>query len=463
MVSNPRSTDTRDQVTGAASARRPERLPASALALMFTDRSARGIADRLGDLIHSGELAQGLPLPTVRALAAALHVGPTTIASAWAQLRSRGLIHCDRRHGSFVRGPGRLAGRRFASLPPPPPVRLDLTTAFPDPALLPDLTGPMAAAVAGTQWRTYPDDTVDARLAAVLRATWPFEAEDVTVTTGAQDAVHRVADVVLHPHDRVLVEEAAATSLLDIVEDHRAQAVPVRCDDEGPLPDAMEAALATRPALLLLQTRMASPYGHALSRRRARALAPVLADRDIVILEQDTAHELAPTAGVSLGEFLPERTLLVRSWNKSHGPHLRVGALAGIRRVVSRVRARQKATGGWPSVLNQRALAQMLTDARARETVGRARVVYHQRRQQMVRALRDAGLAPTGVAGLSVWVPVRDAATAIRRLAADGIGIAPGAPFTVHGDGRSHVRIATTLGHDEHARIARVLAEAHHG
>ncbi|GAA1842856.1 aminotransferase class I/II-fold pyridoxal phosphate-dependent enzyme [Asanoa iriomotensis] len=428
---------------------------------MLTDRSARGIADRLGDLIHTGELAEGLRLPTVRALAAALHVGPTTIASAWAQLRARGLIHCDRRHGSFVRGPGTLAGRRFASLVPPP-VRLDLATAFPDPDLLPDLAGPMAAAVAGAHWRTYPADTMDADLAAVLRATWPFDAEDFTVTNGAHDAVHRVAGVVLRPHDRVLVEEVAAASLLDIVEDHRARAVPVRCDDEGPLPDALAAALATRPAMVLLQTRMASPYGHALSGRRAQALAPVLAGHDIVILEQDTAHELAPTPDVSLGEFLPDRTLLVRSWNKSHGPHLRVGALAGIGRVVARVRARQKASGGWPSVLTQRALARMLTDPATRATIRRARCAYRQRRQQLVQALREHGLRPTGIAGLSAWVPVRDAAAAIRSLAQDGIGIASGAPFTVDGDGRSHVRIATTLLHDEHARIARALGEAHH-
>ncbi|GIF75899.1 hypothetical protein Asi02nite_54170 [Asanoa siamensis] len=214
--------------------------------------------------------------------------------------------------------------------------------------------------------------------------------------------------------------------------------------------------------MLLLQTRMASPYGHALSRRRAAVLARLLADQDLVILEHDAAHELAPTPGVSLGEFLPGQTLLVRSWSKSHGPHLRVGALAGIQRVVARVRARQRATGGWPSVLTQRALAQMLTDPQTRELVRLARATYRQRRQQLVRALREQGLHPTGVAGLSTWVPVRDAAMAIKLLAAEGIGIASGAAFTVDGDGGSHVRIATTVGHDEHVRIARALGAAHH-
>jgi DNA-binding transcriptional MocR family regulator len=450
----------------------PLRLRAGLLAPMLTDRSARGIADRLGELIHSGELAAGLPLPTVRALAAALHVGPTTVASAWAKLQRRGLIHSDRRHGSFVRGPGTLAGRRFASLAAPPrgssspqapSMRLDLATAFPDPALLPDLAGAMAAAVAGTHWRTYPDDTVDDDLAGVLHATWPFWVEDFTVTNGAHDAVHRVLGVVLHPHDRVLVEGVAAASLLDHVEDHRAVAVPVRCDDEGPLPDALAAALATRPAMLVLQTRMASPYGHALSHRRAEALAPVLVGHDVVILELDTTHELAPTPHVSLGAFLPDQTLLVRSWSKSHGPHLRVGAVAGIGRVVARVRARQKATGGWPSALTQGALARMLTDPQTRETIRQARATYRCRRQQMVKALCEYGLRPTGIAGLSAWVPVRGATSAIRALAAEGIGIASGAPFTVDGDGDSHVRIATTLWHDEHARIARALGEAHHG
>ncbi|WP_203862340.1 aminotransferase class I/II-fold pyridoxal phosphate-dependent enzyme [Plantactinospora mayteni] len=457
----PRITDQLHRAADAVPARRPDRLHASALALMLTDRSARGIADRLGHLIYSGELGQGLHLPTVRALAAALHVGPTTIASALAQLRQRGLIHSDRRHGSVVRGPGRLAGRRYASLPAR--VRLDLSTAFPDPALLPDLAGPMAEAVLGTHWRSYPDDTVDPHLAAVLDPSWPFEAEDFTVTSGAHDAVHRIADVLLHPYDRVVVEEVAAASLLDIVEDHRAQATPVVCDDEGPLPEALELALTTRPRMLLFQSRMASPHGHALSRRRAQALVPMLADRDIVIVEQDTAHELAPTPDVSLGEYLPAQTLLVRSWNKSHGPHLRVGALAGIRRVVSRVRARQKATGSWPSVLTQRALAQMLADPQAQAAIRLARTRYRQRRRRMVRALHEHGLAPTGVAGLSVWVHVRDAPTAIRSLAADGIGIASGTPFVAYGDGRSHVRIATTLHHDQHTHIARILGEAHRG
>ncbi|MBE1489454.1 GntR family transcriptional regulator [Plantactinospora soyae] len=455
--------DQQHTVADAVPTPRPERLHARALALMLTDQSARGIADRLGHLIYSGELAQGLHLPTVRALAAALHVGPTTIASAWAQLRQRGLIHCDRRHGSVIRGPGRLAGRRYASLPLRSAVRLDLSTALPDPALLPDLAVPMAEAVSGTHWRSYPDDAMDVHLAAVLHGTWPFEAEDFVVTSGAHDAVHRVADVVLHPHDRVLVEEVAAASLLDIVEDHQAQATPIRCDDEGPLPEALEPALASQPRMLLLQSRMASPHGHALSRRRARALVPMLAASDVVIVEQDTAHELAPTPDVSLGEFLPEQTLLVRSWNKSHGPHLRVGALAGIRRVVARVRARQKSTGSWPSVLTQRALAQMLTDPQTQETIRLARCCYRQRRHRMVRALHDHGLAPTGVAGLSVWVHVHNAGTAIRSLAGDGIGIASGAPFVTHGDGRSHVRIGTTLPHDQHAHIARTLGAAHRG
>src|SRR5262245_35978444 len=79
-------------------------------------------------------------LPTIRELAASLHVSPVTVAAAYRLLHSRGLAVGHRRRGTRLRA---------QSTPQPPTLRpkattaadgvLDLATGNPDPALLPSM------------------------------------------------------------------------------------------------------------------------------------------------------------------------------------------------------------------------------------------------------------------------------------------------------------------------------------
>jgi DNA-binding transcriptional regulator YhcF (GntR family) len=54
------------------------------------------------ELIRSNELAPGARLSTVRKLASDLGVAPNTVARAYRELESAGLIETRGRHGSFV-------------------------------------------------------------------------------------------------------------------------------------------------------------------------------------------------------------------------------------------------------------------------------------------------------------------------------------------------------------------------
>ena len=92
--------------------------------------------------------------------------------------------------------------------------------------------------------------------------------------------------------------------------------------------------------------------------------------------------------------------------------------------------ARRMLGPGWTSRLLQHVLVDLLTDCGAIEAVAHARRVYFARR----RALRDA-LAAHGIAidpgdGINLWLPVHDERTALVRLEAAGIRVAPGTPFS---------------------------------
>ncbi|HSU91317.1 MAG TPA: GntR family transcriptional regulator, partial [Sporolactobacillaceae bacterium] len=98
--------------------------------------SGNQIAASIEDGIRSGRLAAGGRLPTVRALAARLHLSPTTVASAYNALRVRGLVHGSGRRGTVVNRRPPLLTR---SAPMPASGLRNLFEGGPDPAMLPKL------------------------------------------------------------------------------------------------------------------------------------------------------------------------------------------------------------------------------------------------------------------------------------------------------------------------------------
>src|SRR5260370_29173509 len=64
--------------------------------------SASAIATSVETAIREHRLGAGAALPTVRALAEALRVSPTTVSAAYRLLRTRGLVHAKGRNGTRV-------------------------------------------------------------------------------------------------------------------------------------------------------------------------------------------------------------------------------------------------------------------------------------------------------------------------------------------------------------------------
>src|ERR1700693_6612308 len=62
------------------------------------------LRDQLRALVHSGELRRGDRIPASRELATQLGVHRTTVANAYAELESEGLISGHVGRGTFIRG-----------------------------------------------------------------------------------------------------------------------------------------------------------------------------------------------------------------------------------------------------------------------------------------------------------------------------------------------------------------------
>jgi DNA-binding transcriptional MocR family regulator len=438
------------------------------------DRSARGIAAAVSRLVNTGELPAGARLPTVRSVARELGISPTTVSEAWRSLAQARAIQTRGRSGTFVLAnasepdPGlrytRLGGRAQFTLP------RDLSTGVPDHDLLPGLSAALRrlgdrCRDGGRLTTSYLDDPVLPALDAALRARWPYPPQQLTVVDGALDAIDRVTAAVVRFGDHVLVENPAFPPVLDLLEAAGASVVGVPLDESGIRPDALAEALHRAPVALYLQPRAHNPTGASMTAARAAELAEVLTGHpqggSVVVIEDDHAGDIATAAPASLGAHLPEQTVYVHSFSKSHGPDLRLAAVGGPTALIAAVTGRRLLGPGWSSRLLQAVLLDLLTDAATVAQVARARREYALRREAMLAALSARGATATAGDGINLWLEVANEQVAMLSLAAHGIAVAPGTPFEVSPLGTDHVRVTVGLAAtDEIDELAAILADA---
>ncbi|WP_443072778.1 aminotransferase class I/II-fold pyridoxal phosphate-dependent enzyme [Streptomyces sp. WMMC897] len=399
----------------------------------ITGRRAAEIADSVERGVGSGALPPGHTLPALRDLAGRLGVNPNTVAAAYRTLRERGIVETAGRRGTRVRSRPASAPRQAMRSDVPHGAR-DLANGNPDPALLPPLDAALAEAAAHYARRPtlYGDPAVDEELATQARSA--FDADGVpggpvAVTSGSLDAVERVLAAHLRPGDAVAVEDPGWAGILDLAPALGLRMVPVRVDDEGPVPGDVEQALVRGARALAVTSRAQNPTGAAVGPARARALRGLLAAHpDTLLIEDDHGHGIVDAPFHTLAGTTA-RWAVLRSSAKSHGPDLRVAVVTGDALTLDRLRGRQALGPGWVSLLLQRAVAHLW-----REHAVDPRTVagsYGRRRTGLLAELTRRGVTCHGKSGMNVWVPVPDETAAVAALQRAGWAVAPGARFRV--------------------------------
>jgi DNA-binding transcriptional MocR family regulator len=176
------------------------------------------------------------------------------------------------------------------------------------------------------------------------------------------DALDLVARTAIRFGDRVIVEHPCFPPLLDLLDSVGAEVVGVPLDAEGMEPQFLAAALSSPAAAVVLQPTAQNPSGVSTSPPRARALAELINRAGTIVIEDDSSGAIASAPAISLGRWIPERTVHIRSFSKSHGPDLRLAAVSGPPALIHDILARRQLGQGWSSRLLQRILLSLLTD-----------------------------------------------------------------------------------------------------
>ncbi|MFD8980466.1 PLP-dependent aminotransferase family protein [Streptomyces sp. NPDC059564] len=266
-------------------------------------------------------------------------------------------------------------------------------------------------------------------------------ADEVLVTTGSQQGLTLLAATLLEPGDTVLVENPTYLAALQCFGLAGARVIPVPCDGQGLLPDALaEITARERPKLLYTVPTFQNPTGRTLPGERRAEVARTAARLGLWLVEDDPYGDLRYEGShqpwLAAHPGAEDRTALLGSFSKVMAPGLRLGWLrapAALRRAA--VVAKQ-AADLHTSTVDQLAAAHYLGATDLDVHVARVREAYRARRDALLAGLGEALPAgsewnrPEG--GMFVWarLPAGHDATALLKAAvAHDVAYVPGAPF----------------------------------
>jgi DNA-binding transcriptional MocR family regulator len=271
---------------------------------------------------------------------------------------------------------------------------------------------------------------------------WPFVAEDWTIAGASSESILLALSAVAERGDVIAVEQPTTPRLLQIMSLLDISGIGVDWDREGPVISSLEHALVQKPAAFIFQPRAHLPLGVSMSERRAMQLANILKQHPAVaVIEDDPLGPICATPAHSVGKWIPQQTVLVRSYCKAFGLDLRSSLIGGGAAHVAAIRQKRSFGLGMGSRILQGALLHLLSDPRSRASMEEARAEYRSRRNRLVGALRLCGLNVVQPEdGLAVWLPVADELRIVSALASTNLLVGQGSQYFL-AKGAPHIAI----------------------
>ncbi|RBQ00107.1 aminotransferase class I/II-fold pyridoxal phosphate-dependent enzyme [Bifidobacterium xylocopae] len=277
----------------------------------------------------------------------------------------------------------------------------------------------------------------------------------VLVTAGATGGIYSVLTAVLNPADTVLIPTPIFPLYIPIARMAGGRTVLMDTSDDGFVltPDKLEAAIQSDPehAKVLVLNFPTNPTGVTYTREQLEALAVVARRHDLIVLSDEIYSELTyEGAHVSMGEVLPERTIVLNGVSKSHAmTGWRIGIAAGPADLIEQVGKVSEFSITCATANAQYAALEAF--ANGRDDAEPMRRAYQRRRDFMVTALREAGLGvidPQGAFYLFVELSERmkDSWKFAYSLAREAkVALIPGASFGPGGDGYVRLSYAASM------------------
>ncbi len=302
---------------------------------------------------------------------------------------------------------------------------------------------------------------------------------NIIVTSGSQQALNLLAQILVNPGDLVVVEKPTYLAAINVFKAVGASFEGIPIDDEGMRTDILEEKLkqlkAERKRVKVVYTvpTAQNPSGVSMSNERRAHLLELAEEYDFLIIEDDPySHFMFEDVEFKrLRSMDKYRVIYTSTFSKILAPGLRLGWVAAHPDIIDALEtAKQNADLHTPT-FNQLIATEAIRRGIVYSHIPRVREAYKKKRDVMLQALEEYmnGYArwTKPVGGLFIFVYLDesiDTKEMLPEALSAGVAYVPGSAFYIDGSGRNTMRLNFSYPSEEEIkvaieRLARVVKE----
>lgn len=299
--------------------------------------------------------------------------------------------------------------------------------------------------------------------------------EEVLVTTGSQQALMLIAQVLLDPGDVVLVELPTYVGAISAFNAQRAVLVGVEQDDDGCVPEALEGAArelardGRRIKLFYTIPNFQNPSGRLMTQARREAVREIARRHGFFVVEDDPYGELVYVEDLDTTPMCATdrgHVVYLGSFSKVLAPGLRCGWVTAPRELARKLELAKEAADLCSGMLDQAIVAEFCAGGALSGQIARVREFYRSKRDvlrtELARYFGGSARWTAADGGLFTFLTLndeRDTALLVPRAIEEGVAFVPGGPFFVDGSGSNSMRL--TFAKEPEFRIREGVARLH--
>ena len=277
--------------------------------------------------------------------------------------------------------------------------------------------------------------------------------EDVVVTTGSQQALFILAQILVDKDQTILMESPSYMGAIMAFDPVGPKYTEVPTDDQGIVPEELEKILAADDSIRMIYVipEFQNPTGITWLVERRKAFMDIVNKYDVVVLEDDPYGEIRYDI-----EKLPSlksmdtqgKVVFLGSFSKIFMPGLRLGWIVANPEIIDKFVKFKQAVDLGTSTFGQRQAAYFLKMFDMEAHIAKITALYAKRRDLMYQSMEK--YFPEGVTftypkgGLFTWVTLpegMDAKELMPKCLAKDVAYVPGGIFYPNGGNANHFRL----------------------
>ena len=401
------------------------------------------IAQALAQAIGEGALVPGDRLPPQRDLAWKLGVTVGTVTRGYSEAERRGLVKGEVGRGTYVRPTGAVENWMMRGGEEDAAGVVDMNFILPTPSSELESFGATLTALGqqpdiletlGYQPHIGRKRHRDAGSDWLARSGLEVPAERIALVSGAHHGIVAALAAIARPGERILTEALTYPGLQAAARLLGLRLEPVALDEEGLLPEALDAACRNGEARgVYFVPKLQNPTTATMSEARRREIAAVCRRHALPFIEDDLFGLLDAETPTPVTTLAPELGHYVTSLSKTVSPGLRIGYVAAPAASMDRLSQAVRSTCWMATPLTGEIASRWIGDGTADRILVSLRAEAEKRRRAALEILAPwQPLCPEG--SLHLWLhlpePWRAGAFAAEALSR-GARITPSDTFAV--------------------------------